>query len=172
MEPLIITPKTKIFDLLAAFPKLEAVLIELAPQFSKLKNPVLRNTIAKITTLSQAAVIAGLKVDVLVNRLRGEVGQSTVETLTAEGGHYNTIRPDWFQEQFIVRHILIAEMLAAGEQPVHEVLGAIHKLEGGEILQVTAPFIPAPLLDKSLSMGCRHWLHAVSDNLFEIYFAK
>ncbi|MGE4567767.1 MAG: DUF1858 domain-containing protein [Bacteroidales bacterium] len=172
MELLIITPKTKIFDLLQAYPRLEALLIEVAPQFSKLRNPVLRNTIAKITTLSQAAVIGGLKVDVLVNRLRAEVGQSTVDTLLADGGNYNTTQPDWFQDQLIVRSIAIAGMLEAGEQPVHEVLGALHKLEAGQILQVTAPFIPAPLLDKSLSMGCRHWVHAQNDTSFEIYFSK
>ncbi len=172
MELLIITPKTKIFDLLQAYPRLEDVLIEVAPQFGKLRNPVLRNTIAKITTLSQAAVIGGLKVDVLVNRLRAEVGQSTVDTLLADGGNYNTTRPDWFQESQIVRSIAIADMLQAGEQPVHEVLSAIHKLEAGQILQVTAPFIPAPLLDKSLSMGCKHWLQARGDATFEIYFSK
>ena len=172
MELLIITPKTRIFDLLEAYPGLESVLIEMAPQFSKLKNPVLRKTIARITTLSQAAVIGGLKVEALVNRLRAEVGQSTVDTLLPEGSNYNTTRPDWFQESQIVRRIAIADMLQAGEQPVHEVLGAIHKLDEGQILQVAAPFIPAPLLDKSLSMGCKHWLQAKGDATFEIYFAK
>ena len=172
MELLFITPKTRIFDLLEAYPGLESVLIEMAPQFSKLKNPVLRKTIARITTLSQAAVIGGLKVEALVNRLRVEVGQSTVDNLLPEGSNYNTTRPDWFQESQIVRRIAIADMLQAGEQPVHEVLGAIHKLDEGQILQVTAPFIPAPLLDKSLSMGCKHWLQAKGDATFEIYFAK
>lgn len=42
MEKLIITPKTKIYDLLESYPHLEAVLIATAPQFKKLKNPVLR----------------------------------------------------------------------------------------------------------------------------------
>ncbi|WP_297095775.1 DUF1858 domain-containing protein [uncultured Draconibacterium sp.] len=59
MEKLIITPKTKIFDLLEAYPQLEDVLIRAAPPFKKLRNPVLRKTITKITTLSQAATIGG-----------------------------------------------------------------------------------------------------------------
>lgn len=57
MEKLIITPKTKVFELLLAYPELEALLIEMAPVFKKLQNPVLRRTIARVTTLQQAAQV-------------------------------------------------------------------------------------------------------------------
>jgi len=55
---------------------------------------------------------------------------------------------------------------------VHEVLSAIKKLGDGELLEVIAPFIPAPLLDKSLSMDYQHWLKKESDDKFLIYFGK
>jgi len=77
MEKLLITPKTKIFDLLEAYPELEETLIAVAPAFKKLKNPVLRNTITKVATLTQAAMIGGLKVEELIFKLRTEVDQST-----------------------------------------------------------------------------------------------
>jgi len=70
MKTLIITPKTKIYDLLEAYPQLEDPLITAAPQFKKLKNPILRRTIARVTTLSQAATIGGIRVEDLVNALR------------------------------------------------------------------------------------------------------
>ena len=70
MEKLIITPKTKIFDLLEAYPELEETLIEMAPHFKKLKNPILRKTITRITSLSQAATIGGIRTEEAVNRLR------------------------------------------------------------------------------------------------------
>lgn len=41
-----ITPSTKVAELLAAYPELEAVLIGMAPPFKKLKNPVLRRSVA------------------------------------------------------------------------------------------------------------------------------
>ncbi len=53
MEKLIITPKTKIYDLLEAYPELEDLLISMAPEFVKLKNPLLRKTIAKVANISQ-----------------------------------------------------------------------------------------------------------------------
>ena len=39
---LIISPQTKVGELLDAYPELEKVLFELSPAFSKLKNPILR----------------------------------------------------------------------------------------------------------------------------------
>lgn len=172
MERLIITPKTKIYDLLEAYPQLEDVLIGSAPQFKKLKNPVLRKTITKITNLNQAATIGGLKVEDLVNKLRAEVGQSAANTLQAEQGSCNTQKPDWFREHSIVNTIDIRDMLHAGEQPVHEVLSALKKLKENDILKVIAPFIPAPLLDKSLSLNYKHWLNKKSEEEHCVYFTK
>ena len=45
MTDLIIAPKTKIAELIDAFPQLEAVLIDYVPAFEKLKKPVLRSRI-------------------------------------------------------------------------------------------------------------------------------
>ncbi|MCT4591283.1 MAG: DUF1858 domain-containing protein [Carboxylicivirga sp.] len=170
MNQLIITPKTKIYDLLEAFPQLEDVLIQAAPQFKKLRNPVLRKTVAKVTNLSQAAVIGGLNVEELVNQLRLEVGQTTTENLEIEGGQYTTEQPDWFDKSKISESIDISEMLNAGEQPVHEVMAAVKKLEKQQILEVIAPFIPAPLIDKSLSMNHQHWLNKISADKILVYF--
>ncbi|HRZ42200.1 MAG TPA: DUF1858 domain-containing protein [Bacteroidales bacterium] len=172
MEKLIITPKTKIYDLLEAYPELETLLTEAAPPFSKLKNPVLRKTITRITTLSQAAVIGGLRVEDLVNRLRNAAGQSTLESVASDSGSYQTLKPAWFSEEALTTTIDIREMLNAGEQPVHEVLGAIKHLKEEEILRVIAPFIPAPLLDKSLSMEHQHWVAKQGEEEYWVYFRK
>jgi len=48
---LIITPDVKVAELLREYPQLEDKLIEIAPVFVKLKNPILRKTISKVTTL-------------------------------------------------------------------------------------------------------------------------
>ena len=79
MSELVITPKTKVFDLLEAYPQLEEVLIDFAPPFKKLRNPVLRRTVGKIATLQQAASVGQVPVEDLINRLRKEVGQDLPE---------------------------------------------------------------------------------------------
>jgi len=170
MEKLIITPKTKVYDLLEAYPQLEEILIDIAPPFKKLKNPVLRKTIARVTTLAQAAIVGGVKVEEMITRLRAEIGQTSVETIIEETGNYITEKPQWFDKVEIARIIDIREMLNAGEQPVHEVLSVIKGLQNNETLKVIAPFIPAPLIDKSLSLNYRHWLDKKGEDEYWVYF--
>ena len=172
MEKLIITPKTKIYDLLEAFPELEEILISSAPEFKKLKNPVLRKTIARITNIRQAAIIGGLNVEELVNRLRDKAGQGSLGQLDESGATYTTTSPEWFRKEAVSQTIDIREMLNKGEQPVHEVMAAIKRLNENEILEIIAPFIPAPLLDKTLSLEYRHWLDKKSDSEYRVYFLK
>jgi len=172
MEKLIITPKTKIYDLLVAYPELEEILIASAPEFKKLKNPVLRKTIARITNISQAATIGNLNVEELVNTLREKVGQGSLEQLDESGTKYINTRPEWFRKEAVMQTIDIREMLNRDEQPVHEVLSAIKRLNENEILEIIAPFIPAPLLDKTLSLNYKHWLDKKSDSEYRVYFSK
>ncbi len=172
MDKLIITPKTKIFDLLQAYPQLEDVLIDAAPQFKKLKNPVLRKTVTKIANLNQAAGIAGINVEELVNKLRKEVGQDKMEDFFDNKTKFNTTCPDWFNESNISSELDIRDMLREGEHPVHEVLSEIRNLENNQILKIIAPFIPAPLIDKSLSLGANHWINKIGDEEYEVFFIK
>ncbi len=172
MDKLIITPKTKIHDLLEAYPDLEELLIASAPQFKKLKNPILRRTIARITTLNQAAAVGGINVEELVNKLRGAAGQADMTAFEDSQGSYNTEKPAWFSEDRIVAAIDIREMLHAGEQPVHEVLSAVKKLKEKEILEITAPFVPAPLIDKAASLGYSHWIDERGPEEFVVCFSK
>jgi hypothetical protein len=172
MIKLIITPKTKIYDLLEAYPELEDTLIASAPELKRLKNPVLRKTIARVTNISQAAVIANLNVEELVNKLREKVGQGNIGQSGETGTNYVTARPDWFKRDAVVNTIDIREMLNKGEQPVHEVLAAIKKLNEDEILEIIAPFVPAPLLDKTSGLGYKHWLDKKAEGEFGVYFRK
>ena len=170
MNKLIITPKTKVLELNETYPQLEDVLIEYAPAFKNLKNPVLRRTVAKIATLQQAAAIGGVKTEELINRLRKEVGQ---EIITGEAGsQYNYQKPVWFSAEKVVKQFNASEMLAAGEHPVNQVIADLNHLEEGKIYLLLAPFLTAPLIDKATSLGLKHWVDQKSDDEFLIYFFK
>lgn len=170
MNTLIITPKTKVLELIETYPELEDVLIEYAPAFKNLKNPVLRRTVAKIATLQQAAAIGGVKTEELINRLRKEVGQ---DLITGESGsQYNYQKPEWFSEEKITQRFNASEMLAIGEHPVNQVLADLNHLEEGKIYQLIAPFLTAPLIDKATSLGLKHWIDQKSDEEYFIYFSN
>jgi hypothetical protein len=172
MNKIIITPKTKISDLLDAYPQLEVVLIALAPQFTKLRNPLLRKTIAKVTTLNQAAIVGGLKVEDLVNTLRKETGQSELSDFAPTQNAYNTKKPAWYNSRKVVETIDVRDMLHEGEQPVHIVLSAVKMLNKKEILKIIAPFLPAPLLDKAIGLGYKHWINEISEEEIYVYFKR
>lgn len=170
MNTLIITPKTKVLELIETYPELEDVLIEYAPAFKNLKNPVLRRTVAKIATLQQAAAIGGVKTEELINRLRKEVGQ---DTITGESGsQYNYKKPEWFSEDKISVRFNASEMLAAGEHPVNQVIADLNHLEEGKIYELKAPFLTAPLIDKATSLGLKHWIDKKSEQEYFIYFCR
>ena len=172
MNNLVITPKTKIFDLLEAYPDLEEILIAQAPQFEKLRNPLLRKTIAKVTTLSQAATIGGLKVEELVNVLRKKAGQSQISDIDHRDSNYITQKPGWFKPKLVIHTINVGDMLNEGEQPVHEVLSSVKRIKKKEILKVIAPFLPAPLIDKAIGLGYLYWINEISEEEIHVYFKK
>ena len=170
MPEITITPKTKIAELLEAYPQLEQTLIGYVPAFEKLKNPVLRKTVARITTLQQAAAIGSVNVKDLINRLRQEVGQDLFSDGTA--AVYTTAQPDWFSETRVLAGLDAGAMLAAGEQPVNQVIADLQALAQGDIYKLVAPFMPAPVVDKASSLGISHWVTRQDDGGFVIYFCK
>lgn len=167
---LIITPKTKVLQLIEQYPQLEDILIEYAPAFKKLKNPVLRKTVARVATLQQAAAIGNVKVEDLINRLRNEVGQDLLQE--SKDVNYNVKQPAWFEEAKIDAELDAAEMLEEGEQPVNQVISDLKKLADGKIYKLKAPFVPAPIIDKATSLGFQHWVDKKSTEEVIVYFTK
>ena len=170
-KDLIITPKTKVSDLLEAYPSLEDVLISYVPAFEKLKNPVLRKTVAKVATLQQAAAIGNVNVSDLINVLRKESGQEA-ELAVMEDQQYNYAQPAWFSEANVAVQFDVREMLARGEHPVNQVMEDLKILPEGKIYQLIAPFLPVPLVDKASGLNFSHWIVQKDEQLFYIYFSK
>jgi uncharacterized protein (DUF2249 family) len=166
----IISPKTKLIQVLESYPELEKVLVSYAPAFKKLENPLLRNTVAKIATLQQIAAVGNVKVEELINALRKAAGQEEISI--TEGSSFITDKPSWFNPSFVKREIDIRSMLNAGEQPVNQVITELNSLKPGEIFKVISPFIPAPLIEKASSLNIDHWLKKEEDELFFVYFRK
>ncbi len=168
MNDLIISPKTKVLQLIETYPHLEDVLIEYAPAFKKLKNPILRKTVARIATLQQAASVGNIKVEDLINRLRKEVGQDLYAGTSSV--EYTTQKPDWFNESLIDSQFDAKQMLAQGEQPVNQVIADLNAMKKGKIYKLIAPFLPAPLIDKATSLKIQHWVEKCDEEEVNVYF--
>ncbi|MDD2306774.1 MAG: DUF1858 domain-containing protein [Prolixibacteraceae bacterium] len=171
-EPkLIISPKTKVGELLDTFPQLEDVLLELSPSFAKLKNPILRKTVARVASLQQAAIIGGLKVDELVNRLRKEVGQDIFSGDTENTQYLAVTPPDWFNETQVVQNFDASPIINSGGSPMAEILTLAKELQADKILEIKTPFVPAPIIDMLKDKGFKSFSMQQGEDVVS-YFAK
>jgi hypothetical protein len=168
---LLINPGMKVSALLDAWPELEEVLIAQAPEFRKLRNPILRRTVAKVATLEQAAGIAGISARDLVVALRKAVGQPADGPMESHDapGVVGEAPPSWFDPTKVVRTIDADAMLAAGQAPLNAVFAAAGALAPGEILEVTAAFRPVPLLESLQKQGRLCYLLASAPGRFHLY---
>jgi len=171
---MLITPQTKVGELLKAYPELEEVLISIAPAFKKLSNPVLLRTVASVTSLAQAARVGGVSVTELVQRLRRTVGQPDFEAPSVNTGTGDSTgsAPDWFDLNKVTRSFDARPMIDAGEQPIGRVLGDLDKLSIGEIYELITPFEPAPLIDKGVTRGFAAYTRPVGPAEFKTYFIR
>jgi hypothetical protein len=168
---LIITPQTKIGELLDAYPELENVLIDLAPAFKKLQNPILRKTVARVTSVRQAAAIGKLPVDVVVNKLRGILGQGTLENIQ-DNPKTGSNKPVWLSDDKIIVRFDASEMIASDGHPLTQVMQDLKEWKSGDIYELTTPFLPAPLLDKVKEKGFHVWSNEIAPGIFKNYFLK
>ncbi|NOR54345.1 MAG: DUF1858 domain-containing protein, partial [Candidatus Aminicenantes bacterium] len=116
-----ITPATKISALLDQFPQLEEVLMKMAPEFKKLRNPILRKTIAKVASLRQVAALGKVSLPEMINTLRTEAGIQGLFSEDVSGMTLSKDKPSWFFESKIVANLDIRPLLESGEQPIQYV---------------------------------------------------
>mgnify|MGYP006307562791 CR=1 FL=1 len=162
-----ITPRVKVAELLDAYPEVQDRLIAKVPMFSKLKNPVLRKTVAKVTSLQQAANVGNIAIDELVNDLREAVGQPKLN-IQVDTGDVPSEPPKWFDESKIAKTLDARELLAAGEYPYRQVSEELKALQPGQIFKVLADFLPAPMIDKLSEQGVQNWSRKI-DDVYHIY---
>jgi hypothetical protein len=144
-----ITSHTKLLELLNEYPALEEQIINIAPPFKNLKNPVLRRTVGQLATLAQVAQIGNIDVTELVNTLRRAVGQAELRAdaktkisipAKSEGD------PDWIagEAQFVVSGI---ELLRQGDIPLQRVNELLGSLSSDRFILLVTDFEPTPMLD-------------------------
>ncbi len=162
-----ITPETKVGELLKEYPGLEDTLVECAPAFSKLRNPVLRRTIARVTSLRQAAKVGGISLEELINTLRKAAGMDSV-TVNQEDDSDND------GKHFDISNISVTydarSDIENGVQPVGKVLNELKNLTSGQVYELITPFVPAPLIDMAKEKGFRSMHREVESGLVKTYF--
>jgi len=165
-----IVPETRIGALLDKFPQLEKTLLEMAPQFKQLRNPILRRTVGRVASLSQAAAIGKVSLTEMINELRREAGIEEAFAAEVAGDVTAAEAPEWYKTSQIVKTLDARPLLEAGEHPVQRVLQEAKVLKNGEIYELITPFLPAPLIDAAQKQGLQAWSQEAESGLFKTYF--
>jgi hypothetical protein len=173
-----ITPLTRIGELLDAYPELEDVLIREAPVFKKLKNPILRRTVAKVATVEKAASVAGIEVRRLVSDLRRAAGQSVAEPTESvamafdERAHRLSQPPTWLDESKVTATMDADSLLEAGEVPIGRIGQTARQLEENHVVLVTSTFRPVPLIEALEKQGFPVFMHQIGPDRFETFICR
>jgi hypothetical protein len=167
-----ITPATRVAELLDAWPELEEVLVAQAPAFRRLRNPVLRRTVARVATLEQAAGVGGLAVRDLVATLRVAAGLeagSPAVTTRADASVQSDAVPPWLDPSRVVAVLDADALLDAGQVPLGAVNEQAGRLAPGDLLRLESSFRPVPLLDALATQGYGCFVRQAPDGRFETF---
>jgi len=144
---LVINPETTVGALLEAYPELESVLVEFAPAFAKLRNPVVRRTVAKVATLEQAARIGGVNLRAMIRKLRDATGQVEPEFPVFQPRPNSGGDSSWLTSCNVVEEIDADAMLERGVHPIGKIREAVGALGAGEVIVLRSSFRPEPLIE-------------------------
>lgn len=165
-----ITPATRVAELLESWPELEEVLVAQAPAFRRLRNPVLRRTVARVATLEQAAGVGGVPVRELVAALRRAAGLEEDAASSTSGESAAPVGPpEWLDPARVVAAIDADALLDAGEVPLVRVNERAFALGPGELLRVASTFRPAPLVDALAKQGFRVFVRENTPGRFDTF---
>lgn len=171
MAKIDIKPTTKVHDLLEAYPELEEVLIKMAPVFKKLKNPLLRQSVARVATMKHIASVANIPLTELINKLRRVVGQETSKK-TYVDENYFLDQPDWFSPDKIALSINEEKRENKDQMTLVTILLEAKKVKKGEIIELLTTFLPAPGIDILKSKGYLVWSKRLENGIVKSYFLK
>ena len=171
-EGIDITPSVTVHALLEAYPDLEEVLIDIAPPFKKLKNPILRKSIAKVASLKQAAVVGRLELSSMINELREAVGQPPLEggESISEQDYLGTV-PAWFTSTCVAATVDDRDG-GSDEMAINRVLKELRDLNERQVVELVSTFVPAPGIDVARKRGMLTWTVKETEQLYKTYFTR
>ena len=150
---LVVTPETTVGALLEAYPEVESVFVGLAPAFAKLRNPVVRRTVAKVATLEQAAKIGGVSLQEMVRTIRAATGQGRPDLPFLQPRQDAGEDASWLMDSRVVEEVNADLMLDRGVHPIGKIREAVGALGPGEAVVLRSSFRPQPLIETMRRSG-------------------
>lgn len=164
----------KIHAVLERDPRMLDALLAVSPSFSMLKNPLMRKTMARLTTVEKAARVAGVDADELLGRLNAvltgvpwepKASAPAAATDAAPAGELPDAVKALTEVECDVR-----DDLRKGVEPFARIMGTLREVGPGKVLHLRAIFEPAPLYAVLGKKGFQHFTQRAADDDWHIWF--
>ena len=177
-----ITKDVKISKMLDRYPQTLNVLLSASPHFQKLNNRFLRKTLAGRVSVEQAAGIAGVRLDELLNKLNESINEgkellnmidSKVKMLEDDKGNGFNSKPEFLNliSGNMIKILDVRKDIAEGNDPLLKILKVVKELKDSEAIHLINSFEPVPLYSVLKKKGLEHWTEKI-ENIYHAYFYR
>lgn len=169
-----INAQTKISALLKHHPDALETIVSLAPDFKKLRNPILRKLMAGRTSIAMASKIGGCKPEDFFKVLEPLGFTADANAEVKESKPENKPIPEYLKslkpEQIV--NFDVRAMLAEGNDPLRDIQKKVKELIPGQALLIVNNFEPVPLIKLLEKQGFQSHVNFINDETIETYFYK
>ena len=167
--------------MLRGHPELLDVFVAQAPEFRRLTNPLMRRTFARMATVAQAADVAHMPVQSLLDALNGALGfpidaevHPMDQTPSSGGAGAPTAEtpPDWLGGAPVVAEVDARDMQRQGQDPFFVLMDTARGVALGEVMQLRNTFAPVPLFGVLSTKGFEHYAQRLADDDWLISFYR
>jgi uncharacterized protein (DUF2249 family) len=185
---MVIQAHDRVAQVLDLDPRLVDEFVRTSSAFERLRNPMLRRTMARIVTVEQAARIAGVEPALLIERLNRVVQGSATDDAAAGSGTRVDENPSSTGKTMssqlaepmpaAIRDVPadrlidldVRDDLRSGREPFSRIMGARRSLQPGDVLRLRAIFEPVPLYQVMARQGLDHWTERLADDDWRVWF--
>ncbi|MCC7195847.1 MAG: DUF2249 domain-containing protein [Gemmatimonadaceae bacterium] len=187
-----VLPTDRVSDVLARDERLVEVFVGVSQHFTKLRNAGIRKVMARLATVQQAAQLAGVPLQSLLDALNSALGVASPAATAAPSGDAPVVQsassdsrspgapdatasagaaePAWIHERVV--DLDVRPALAAGKEPFDTIMATVAKLKPDEVLRLRAPFEPAPLYAVLGKRGFEHHTRRDNPDDWSVWFRR
>lgn len=163
----------RVASVLARDPGLLEVFVQASPAFERLRNPVMRRTMARLVTVEQAARIANIDTDAFLAKLNHQSGASPMVEAGSSDAPTN-IAPEGLLStpSSRIEDLDVREDLRRGIEPFTTILSAVRSVGPDQVFRLRAIFEPVPLYGVLAKQGFAHYTERFADDDYRVWFYR
>lgn len=181
----LIREEDTVYDVLTKYPQLKEVLVQISPKYKRLYNPVLFNTVAKVTKLKKAAEVGNIYVKELLYQLNDAIGKGEEflryfknqipkmqeEFLKKQFGTTDETKqkPHWMEKS---NDFKTFDATKIEGEPFAHIIEVANKLKANEGFILIQKFVPAPMISYLGTLGFESYVEKENEDKIKVYFYK